>query len=78
MDVHITDKSTGSALGRITPEDLQFLIDQLEEESSKDTDYFIDPQTILMLESNGGSPGLISMLRAAVGSSDGIEIAWAK
>ncbi len=78
MDVRITDKSTGSALGRITSEDLQFLIDQLEEESSKDTDYFIDTQTILMLEANGGSPGLISMLRTAVGSSDGIEIAWEK
>lgn len=78
MDVRITDQSTGSSLGRITPEELQFLVDQLEEESSKDPDYFIDTQTILMLESNGGSPGLISMLRAAVGSSDGIEIGWEK
>ena len=78
MDVSITDKSTGRALGSITEEDLQFLTDQLEEESSQDVDYFIDTQTILMLELNGGRPGLIATLRAAVGSTDGIEIVWAK
>lgn len=76
MDIRITQKSTGATIGRITPEDFQFLVDQLEEESSKDADYFINAHTILMLESNGGSPGLISMLRAAVGASEGIEIAW--
>lgn len=76
MDVRITDKSTGATLGRISAQDLQFLVDQLEEESSKDTDYFIDAQTVLMLESNGGNPALISMLRAAVGTSEGVEIAW--
>lgn len=78
MDVRIADKSTGNTLGHITPEELQFLIDQLEEESSKDVDYFIDAQTISMLESNGGSVGLISMLRTAVGTSDGIDIVWAQ
>jgi inactivated superfamily I helicase len=76
MDIQINNKTTGSVLGKIDQTDLQFLIDQLEEESSRDRDYFIDQATIDMLENEGGSAALISMLRLAVGTSEGIDIAW--
>jgi anti-anti-sigma regulatory factor len=76
MSVRITNKADGTVLGDISEEDFLFLVDQLEEESSHDTDYFIDLATVEILESAGGGGSLVSMLRSAVGSSDGIDIAW--
>ena len=76
MPIPLRLKSTGALLGHITPQDLQFLHDQLEEESSTDTDYFIHPTTVDMLEEAGGSAALVALLRQAVGNSDGIDIVW--
>lgn len=76
MEVRISDKATGSSIGSVSREEFQFLVDQLEEESSTDADYFIDTATIDMLEDNGGSATLVAMLRAAVGDSEGIDITW--
>lgn len=76
MNIRISNKTTGAVLGNIGKDDLQFLIDKLEEESSHDTDYFIDLATVDILEEAGGSAELIEMLRGAVGDSDGIDIAW--
>ena len=76
MEVRISDKASGSNIGTVSREEFQFLVDQLEEESSTDADYFIDSATIDMLEDNGGSATLVAMLRAAVGESEGIDITW--
>jgi hypothetical protein len=37
--VYLYNKSTGVLLGEIGEDDLQFLVDQMEEESMKDQDY---------------------------------------
>jgi len=71
-------KSTGKALGTIDEDDLQVLIDTLEEEDRDDTDYFICAATIDLLDGNGASPALVKMLKAAVGNSEGVEVAWKK
>ena len=76
LTVRITNKATGAVLGNISQEDLQLLVDKLEEESSKDTDYFINQATVDMLEEAGGSAALVTLLRLAVGTSDGVDIAW--
>ena len=76
MTVRLTDKSNGVVVGAIDRDDLQFLIDNLEEESSRDADYFIDQATVEILAEAGGKASLISMLRNAVGTSDGIDIEW--
>ena len=76
MEIRISDKATCSSIGSVSREEFQFLVDQLEEESSTDADYFIDSATIDMLEDNGGSASLVAMLRAAVGGSEGIDISW--
>lgn len=78
MGVRITDKADDKVLGEIREEEFQFLVDQLEEESSRDADYFIDQATVEVLEGAGGSASLVSLLRTAVGTSDGIDIAWAR
>ena len=76
MEVRIFDKASGTSIGSISREEFQFLVDQLEEESSGDADYFIDTPTIDMLEDNGGSATLVTLLRNAVGESEGIDITW--
>ena len=76
MTVRLTNKSNGVVVGSINRDELQFLIDNLEEESSRDADYFIDQATVEILAEAGGNASLISMLRNAVGTSDGIDVEW--
>jgi hypothetical protein len=72
------DKESGALLGIVSEEDIDRLADQLEEEDSRDQDYFIDAVTIDMLAESGASPALVTMLRKAVGDSEGIEIRYEK
>ena len=71
-------KDTGALLGTIDDADLQLLIGQLEEEHEEDTDYYVCPDTIEILEENGASAGLLKILRDAVGNSEGVDVAWKK
>lgn len=69
-------KDGGDVIGTVDEDDLQMLIDQLVEEDEEDTDYYITPMTIDLLEESGASAELVSMLREAVGDSEGVDIAW--
>ena len=68
----IYNKNTGALLGVVSESDV------LEEEDRKDVDYFIDLDTVDILESNGGSQALATMLRTAIGPSEGVDIRWEK
>jgi hypothetical protein len=57
---------------------LQFLIDQLEEESIDDTDYYIDQATLELFEEMGVEADLLALLRQALGTREGIEIVWSR
>ena len=70
------DKQSGALLGIVSDDDIESLIDQLEEEDSVDEDYFIDADTIDLLEEGGASEALLNVLRKAVGDSEGIEIRY--
>jgi hypothetical protein len=70
------DKQSGALLGIVSDDDIESLIDQLEEEDSADEDYFIDADTIDLLEEAGASETLLSVLRKAVGDSEGIDIRY--
>ena len=76
--VTLSLKDSGELLGTIDDADLQLLVDQLEEEHEMDTDYYVCPDTIEILEKSGASAGLLKLLRDAVGSSEGVEVAWKK
>ena len=69
-------KDDGAFLGEIDEADLQLLVDRLEEEAEGDTDYYVSPLTIDLLEESGASPELVEILREAVGDSDGVDIEW--
>jgi len=72
----IYNKNSGALLGTVNESDVQCLVDVLEEEDSKDVDYFIDLDTVDILESNGGSQALVQMLRTAIGATEGVDIRW--
>jgi hypothetical protein len=66
----------GETIGQITAVQLQFLVDQLEEEDAEDTDYYVDRDTLEMFSDNGADPDLIAMIEKAMGDDDDIDIAW--
>jgi len=76
--IHLYDKKSGSVLGSVTAAQLQFLIDQLEETSSTDQDYYIDEPTLEMLQDAGAEPSLIELLRTGLATRPGFEVRWEK
>ncbi len=70
------DKETGAPLGLVTDEQLQFLIDQLEEESVDDTDYSITPLTLDYLAAEGADSELLTVLQEALGSKEEAVVEW--
>lgn len=74
--IQLYDEALGTHIGTISEEQLQFLIDQLEEESTRDTDYYISAPTIDMLEENGADADLVRLLRDALGGRGGFELRW--
>ena len=63
-------------IGVINAKQLQFLVDQLEEEHEEDQDYFIDRDTLELLSDNGIDADLLAMLEKALGDDDSMDIAW--
>ena len=76
--IELRNEDTGELLGNITEKQLQFLIDQLEEEDSEDTDYYINPATVEMFEQNGADPQLIEILREALLGHPDLEVRWTR
>ena len=68
---------TAAVVGSITEAELEVLIENLEETSTGDTDYYIDKATIEVLQESGdATEHLLAVLREALGSSDGVEVRW--
>ena len=65
-------------VGTITEAQLQFLIDQLEEESTRDRDYYISPATLDMFQAAGADQELLDILRQGLGTREGMEIVWSR
>jgi hypothetical protein len=78
MSIRITEKTSGRALGTVSEQDLAILVGYMEEESSKDQDYYVEGTAIAALEGRGASADFVAMLRNAVGTSEGIDIVWSR
>ena len=74
--IDLFDGETNDLIGSITEAELKTLQDALEEESADDHDYFVDSATIDILADGRATEHLLSLLRKAVGSGDGLEIRW--
>ena len=75
-EVKLYDKETDRYIDTITQADLKFLIDNLEEESAADKDYYLTKDTLGVLRKAGASSTLIKILNTALGRKSGIEIRW--
>jgi hypothetical protein len=76
--VILKNKMNNQWLGSISDTQLQFLVDELEEESTDDQDYWLNGVMIDMMEEKGADSSLISLLRNALGSEEELEIIWSK
>ena len=76
--INLTEKATNKPLGQISEEQLQYLIDNLEEEWVEDQDYAITPLLLEYFEGKGADAGLVSILRDALAGRDEIEIVWSR
>ncbi len=76
--VKLYKKKTNQYLGRIDDDQLQFLIDNLEEESLTDTDYYVNRSTLDLLKEKGLSEELAGLIEGAMGESDEVEIRYEK
>ncbi len=74
MPVQLLEAGTGHPLGTISDAQFQTLVDELEEESPEDKDYYIDVATVDMLDEDGAEPELVALLRRALDGREGFEI----
>jgi hypothetical protein len=69
-------KGTDKHIGSLSEAQLQYLIDELEEEDSEDQDYWINSTQIEIFKSKGADSSLIAMLESALGDNDDVEVIW--
>jgi hypothetical protein len=76
--VYLYNQATDELLGEISEDELKFLIDQMEEESTKDKDYSITRMEIAYFSQNGATPHLINLLTQALGEQQEVIILWSR
>lgn len=75
--IKIYDLSNDALAGEITEEQFQFLHEHFEEESLYDRDYYLNQVTVDALADAGADPGLVAVLRQALGGREEMDIRWA-
>jgi len=77
--ITLRDKDGGALIGRITESDLQILIDLLEEEDSRDQDYYVDADTLARIkEERPYSVNVVALLQSALAGREGMEFVWSR
>lgn len=74
--ITLKNKDTGEFIGTISEANLQYLIDELEEEHLEDKDYWLNKDQLQRLAAKGGDPSLIALIESALGENNDIEIIW--
>jgi hypothetical protein len=74
--VKLFDKETGHQVAEITNEQFQFLMNNLEEESSVDEDYYFNEATIEMFKERGADEKLITILEKVISNKGEAELRW--
>ncbi len=63
-------------IGVVTQDQVQFLIDNLEEEGFEDQDYYIDPESLSFLAENDCDEELLTMLTEALEGRINIDVRY--
>lgn len=74
--IRLKNKASGTHIGTLTEAQLQYLIDQLEEEDAEDKDYWLNRAQIDLFKEQGADTQLIAILESALGNNDDMEIVW--
>ena len=74
--IKLFDAASGVQIGNLTEQQLQILIDQLEEESKDDRDYYINAATLDMFDETGADTALVELLRRALGTRSEMDVRW--
>ncbi|MYE90204.1 galactosyldiacylglycerol synthase [Candidatus Poribacteria bacterium] len=72
----LIDIEHDNEIGIITENQLQFLIDNLEEEGFEDQDYYIDPESLIFLAEDGCDEELLTMLTDALEDRINIDVRY--
>ena len=72
----LIDIEHDNEIGVITEDQVQFLIDNLEEEGFEDQDYYIDSESLSFLAENGCDEELITMLTEALENRITIDVRY--
>ena len=72
--IRLYDNDDDSEIGRITEAQLDFLQEQLIEETLDANTYALSPATVDSLEMNGADSDVVEMLRKALGARTSIEL----
>ena len=72
----LMDIEHDNEIGIITEDQVQFLIDNLEEEGVEDRDYYIDPDALNFLAENGCEEELLTMLTEALEGRVNINVRY--
>ena len=65
-----------SQVGELSEEQLDFLVDNLEEEWPEDRDYYINRAMLDILKQRGADATLVHMLTQALGDREEVDILW--
>ena len=76
--IQLYDKDTNARIGSITEDNLRCLVDQLEEESGDDQDYYFTEATLDLFEKGGADTALVSLLRSALNGRAEMEVRWSR
>lgn len=74
--IKLVDAQTNTEIGEITQAQLDFLIDQLVEESAEDRDYYINQDTLAYFTQHSADPALVALLQNALGTRSEMDIRW--
>ncbi len=74
--IQLYNEDTGVLIGEISAKQLSFLVNELEEDSIEDKDYYLSGATVDMLEVDGADPDLIALLRKALDEHGEVNIVW--
>ena len=70
------DDRSGALVGEVTEDDVQFLIDQLEEERADDVAYYVNADTVEFLRERNATPELLEVLTRAIAAQGDAELRW--
>ena len=76
--IKLYDQASGELLGEVTEQQFQVLENRLEEESVEDRDYYINRDTLALLDQAGADPYLLELLRRGMGDREDMDIRWSK